>query len=301
MSSLAGKTSYLYHHVVLPPKLPQADDHHIAHEQHLLHSATCALEDLKSVVRAEHLEPVTSAITMIKNLCSSRDSHGNVSEAQLEVILANLVESQTDAAVPLEIKAQNAGILVSRCEDYVTFEFFELSPTNEAAMQKGRLIRIFPGYATRIPVSKMSSDLQTSLAGTIAKMSTQTAPGFQPQVRKNGLFMDEERDTVHPGLVTDFLMNIVAALGETIDVKRVMKNTREETLWSNCLLPWRRSSLWLLLRVSLQLHFAHKGTDERSGDGLYKAFMLVMLSQLLDSVRTKSHNNHDPRALQDLR
>ncbi|KAH7388677.1 hypothetical protein BKA66DRAFT_569000 [Pyrenochaeta sp. MPI-SDFR-AT-0127] len=283
MTSLARATAYLYHHVVLPPKLPQADDHDVAHEQHLLEFVTYALSDLKNILRDEHHETVTSAIATIEYLRTSRDSHGNVSEAQLLKIFTGFIASETEAVVPLEIKAQNAGILMSRCTNNITFEFFELSPTNEAAMRLGRLTRTFPGYAARIPVSKMSLELQKSLAGTIAKMTTQTAPGFQPQVRKNGRMMDEERDTTHPGLVTDFLMNMISALGETTDVKRIMKNTREETLWSDCLQPWRRSPLWLLVRVSLQLQFARKGTDTRPHDELYKAFMLLMLSRMLKS------------------
>ncbi|KAF2844067.1 hypothetical protein T440DRAFT_523791 [Plenodomus tracheiphilus IPT5] len=81
-----------------------------------------------------------------------------------------------------------------------------------------------------------------SIAGTIAKMATQSAPGFQPQARKNGKDEDEYRDTTAPGLVTDFLMTVIAVLGETTDVKRITKATREDVLWTQGKQPWRRSS-----------------------------------------------------------
>lgn len=151
-------------------------------------------------------------------------------------------------------------------------------------MQSGRLIRSFPAHAACIPVKDMTlMDLRTSIAATIAKMSTQTAPGLQPQIRKNNKMMDEARDTSHPGLVTDFLMNVITALGETTDVHRIIKNTREDVLWSDALSPWRRSPLWLLLRVSLQLLFARKECQVKYSDGLYKSFMIFLLARLLQS------------------
>ncbi|KAF1841017.1 uncharacterized protein K460DRAFT_347564 [Cucurbitaria berberidis CBS 394.84] len=279
-------TTYLYHHIVLPPKLPQENDHVNSHERHLFSVVIQVLKDLRDNVRNEHIEAVTSAIATIENLRDGRDHYGDVSEAQLLALLTKLTQGETTGAVPLEIKAQNAGILVSRCSDNLYFEFFELSPTNEAAMRSGRLTRTFPGHASRIPVTKMAElELQKTLASTIAKMTTQTAPGFQPQVRKNGEMLDEDRDTTHPGLVTDFLMNMIAAVGEATDVPGIIKNTREETLWSNCLQPWRRSPLWLLIRVSLQLLFARNDGNTRSSGKLYKAFMIFMLSQLLESAK----------------
>ena len=279
-----GAISYLINHVVLPPKLPQEDDHDAKHEQHIFHFMIGALQDLHNVVKVDYTEVVKKAITTVENLRDGRDDRGDVSEVQLEALLTKLTNSETIGALPLEIKKQNAGILISRCANNLNFEFFELSPTNEAAMQLGRLVRTFPGHVSKIPVSKMTSDLQKSLAGTIAKMTTQAAPGFQPRVRKGGETLDEDRDTTHPGLVTDFLMNIITAIGDTTNVQRISKNTREETLWNDCLQPWRRSPLWLLLRVSLHLHFVRNSRGLQSSDSLYKAFMIFLLSRLLSSV-----------------
>jgi hypothetical protein len=283
----AGAAAYVFHHVVLPPKLPQADDYSAAHEQALLEIVVQALESLKKHVKSEYVGTVNAAIATVKNLRTSRDSYGNVSEVQLQALLAKLTKGDTIEAVPLEVKEQNAGVLVSQCADRLSFEFFELSPTNESVMCSGRLVRFFPGYASKIPTSKMANmDLLKSIAGTIAKMGTQRAPGFQPQVLKNKKTMDEDRDTTHPGLVTDYLMNVLTAFGEPDDVKRIEKHTREEVLWNNCQNPWRRSPLWLLLRVSMQLLFVRKAPDTLHADGLYKAFMVFMLAQLLEQVRS---------------
>jgi hypothetical protein len=60
----------------------------------------------------------------------SRDKNGDLSELQLLTALGKPAHSTADGILPLEIKAQNAGILASRCGDSVVFETFELSPTN---------------------------------------------------------------------------------------------------------------------------------------------------------------------------
>ena len=119
-------------------------------------------------------------------------------------------------------------------------------------------------------------------------MATQSALGFQPQARKNGKDEDEHRDTTAPGLVTDFLMTFIAVLGETTNVKRITKATREDVLWTRCEQPWRRSPLWLLVRVVLQLWFTRNATNLQAPDNLYKAFMICMLSRLLDKVRVST-------------
>ncbi|XP_014555371.1 hypothetical protein COCVIDRAFT_27710 [Bipolaris victoriae FI3] len=284
MESLADTTAYLYHHVVLPPKLPQQDDRSARNDAALLEVVVQALKTLKVHVKNEHVGPVMAAIATVENLRGSRDKHGLTSELQLERLLAQITNGDTAGAVPIEIRGQNAGILASRSGDNIEFEFFELSPTNEAAMKSGRLIRSFPGYAARIPVTKMARNvgLLQSISSTLAKMTTQKVPSFQPKITKNGKIMSEERDTTNPGIVTNLYMNTIAAFGEPIDVKRIWKHTREEVLWNTCLSPWRRSPLWLLLRVSLQLLFVREAPGTLHEDGLYKAFMVSMLARLLE-------------------
>ncbi|KAJ4362800.1 hypothetical protein N0V95_001292 [Ascochyta clinopodiicola] len=278
----ATATIYLVHHVALPPKLPQADDYEAEYERCLLNTTLEALRDLRSSVASQHGAIVTHAIATVENLKRCQDTFGNVSEVQLRKLLDQIADGNCTGTIPLQVKAQNAGILISRENGQITFEFFELSPDNKNAMLNGRLIRSFPGFAAEVSASKLQEEgLTGMLANTISKMSTQAAPGFQPQARKAGRDHDEERDTTHPGMVTDHLLNVIAALGKTKDVVRIMKNTREETLWNTAYKPWRRSLMWLMIRVTLQLLFTRQGLDYPIGDGLYKAFIIHMLARTL--------------------
>jgi hypothetical protein len=184
MAPSAGATAYIFRHLVLPPKLPQEDDHDAAHEQALFEVVIQAHENLKCFVNNEHVGPVVAAIATVENLYSSQDSYGNVSELQLETLLSKLMNGGTIGSVPLLVRQQNAGILVKRLSDGLNFEFFELSPKNESAMCPGRLVRSFPAYASKIPASKMgSADLRKSISGTIAKLTAQKAG---PQEQDDG-------------------------------------------------------------------------------------------------------------------
>jgi hypothetical protein len=286
-SMTVGATAYLVNHVVLPPKLPQKDDYNPAHEQCLIDMVILALKDLREFSKGHDVKQIIgSAVQAIVNLDSIRDRHGHVSELELKQALQQLGQATSDVMVPLEIKAQNAGLLVYRHQDSFVLEPFELSPTNKAAMSSvGRLVRTFPASASKITASTMQDGtFCESLSCTITKLSTQAAPGCQPQVRKNGHLMEEDRDTTAPTMVSQWLMSYIAAYGEQTNTVRISKNTREEVLWDDCRHPWRRSPLWLLIRVTLQLLFTRSGSIERPLQGLYKAFVAQLLSRILQSV-----------------
>jgi hypothetical protein len=190
----AGATAYLINHVVLPPKPPQEDDFDPVLEQCLLDLVLCSLQDQRDHVNDQKAKTdITAAIQSINYFDNSRDRDGNVSELQLQATLKKLMTASSDGKVPLEIKAQNAGLIITRGTDCIIFETFELSPLNEAAMGAvGRLVRTFPGSASSVPTCTMREQgFVDSLAFTLAKLSTQIAPGFQPQVRKAGKMLDE--------------------------------------------------------------------------------------------------------------
>lgn len=60
----------------------------------------------------------------------------------------------------------------------------------------------------------------------------------------------------------------------------IWKHTREDVLWNNNLLPWRRSPLWLLIRTTMQLQFARITSAK-----LYKAAIVNILTRVLQSAK----------------
>jgi hypothetical protein len=228
-----------------------------------------------------HIDLVASAV---QNLRRTRDTYGFISDSRLADLLHGLASSETSVTVPIEIKTQNAAVIISKQEagTDVVFEVFELSPPNETVMRtKGRLKRSFPTFAYRISLEQFQErGLIEALAQTLGRMSWEEAPGFQPQTDKNRQDHDETRDTTHPGLITDFLVHFLSVIGQPTDVQGVWKNTREDVLCKHGFLPWRRSALWLLVRTTMQLQIART-----SSVSVYKAVIVNLLARLLQSVK----------------
>jgi hypothetical protein len=276
--------AYLIHHLVLPPKLPQDDDSDPYLEHSLLRITIQALKEFQDCLcDPMQKQQVQSVLCTVSNLLNVRDTSGYVTESQLAQTLADFNTHEIRGAIPIEIKAQNAGILISRHDNSIVFESFELSPINQETMiAKGRLARSFPACAASLSMEIFGeAELRVSLARTIANLTSQPAPGFQPQVIKAKQSHDETRDTTNPGMVTDFFMNIISALGEATDFVPIWKNTREEVLWYQSKQPWRRSPLWLLLRVTMQLQFSRSMVISRPDESLYKPFTMFLLSMVL--------------------
>ncbi|KAF2276055.1 uncharacterized protein EI97DRAFT_47175 [Westerdykella ornata] len=287
-NTLSSKAvSYLIHHIVLPPGLPQADDSDPDLERCLLRTTISALQEFGNLCPSESLAQVEYVVSTINNLLATKGPHGFINEEQLTTSMQRLADGDGLGAVPLEIKAQNAALLLSRSNGGITFEAFELSPSNESVMAtRGRLVRSFPAVAVEVDVSQFADkEFQRAIAHAISKMSFQHAEGFQPEVTKAGSRHEEERDTTHPGLVTIHLINIIRAVGIAIDPSRIWKNTRDEIMWCDSKLPWRRAPLWLLIRVVMHLCFVRNPVAGERGSDIYKKFMVFFLSKILDHAR----------------
>lgn len=107
----------------------------------------------------------------------------------------------------------------------------------------------------------------------------ETVEEMVPIAKKAGRTMAEIRETAHPALVTDMLMATLASLGHPVSVRQVHKRTRDDSIWDNSLLPWRRSSLWLAIRVTLQTSLLQMANPSKALAS-YKNLMLVLLVKL---------------------
>lgn len=76
--------------------------------------------------------------------------------------------------ITLDVRAQNAGILVRKTMNTIQLEAFELTPLNEAVMStKGRLRRCFPGPTLSLTREQWDEPgFQATFAHAVAKMST---------------------------------------------------------------------------------------------------------------------------------
>lgn len=147
---------------------------------------------------------------------------------------------------------------------------------------EGRLIRDFPGRSVAFLADLIKDDsLRGHIARSLQQMSVERIPECMPKTVKANSEVPEERDTIHPGFVTENFMNILEALGEAPQVSVLQKHIRDDIIWNDSRNPWRRSPFWLVLRVALQSALKSTFPDDVL-HSQYKNFMLFFTSKVLD-------------------
>ncbi|GKU07943.1 unnamed protein product [Fusarium langsethiae] len=270
---------YLVHHIFLPTKLPSGIDGSAENEMLLVDVTLDSLVRFLGECTSEDQSAIKPCVAMIKGLQISKGAQGSLSANDAQEVLRHL-SPQAPVAL-LHVAAQNGGVLVRKTTTSAIFETFELSPANMAVMTtQGRLVRQFPANATEIPYLDFEDKTFLSVfAKTLEKMSYQTAQETVHKVRKAEQDHDEDRETVEPRIVTDLLPSMLRGVGKQVAVPGICKNTREEVMWSNSKLPWRRSPVWLLIRVGLQLTMTRLARKDKDP---YKEFMVFLMAQVLD-------------------
>ncbi|KAF2765281.1 hypothetical protein EJ03DRAFT_369375 [Teratosphaeria nubilosa] len=156
-------------HIFLPPKLPEEEDEECGDV--LIRLIVDALKALRSLVTLPQTQAaIEKATHVVLSLMTIHDNSG-VNEVGLRNAVAQLKDEKT---IAVHVSAQNAAVLVTRKQDQLVFEQFELSPTNEAVLAaKGRLVGCFPGAAVAIPSAVFDeADCASTIARTIATMLT---------------------------------------------------------------------------------------------------------------------------------
>jgi hypothetical protein len=185
--------------------------------------------------------------------------------------------------IPLFIRTQNAGLIFRRRAENVVVETFEASAENEAVLAcTGRLICTYPGPSVAFPFEILQRDtFRGELASFLAQMNVDVLDGAVSLVEKAGSSVPEVRNTAHPRYICDLLVGILGAFKReenvTYEVSKITKHISDDVLWDDCLLPWRRSPVWLVLRVALQTSL-NPSDDHR----LYKALIAFIMSGILN-------------------
>ncbi|KAJ6020467.1 hypothetical protein N7540_005971 [Penicillium herquei] len=277
-----GFFEYILHHVFLPPKLPDGNDYNPLFESLLLKELVIALQSFADYGNSQNpriSDVFGSLILTMNRLIGTFGPRGELLEAELTKVMATL---QAEGGVlPIFVREQNAGILMSQKNDKINIECFELSARNQAVIGTvGRLVRTFPGPGIAVKeVHFANPEFLDAIGQTVACMSHQPVTGTKPKAKKANQLHDEDRDTTDPVMVTGFLMSILRPLSTKMDDIQIDKHIREDVLWNNNRLPWRRSALWLFVRVTLQLVIA-RSFDQPSARQVYKEFMAFFMSGL---------------------
>ncbi|KAK2742649.1 hypothetical protein FQN55_007768 [Onygenales sp. PD_40] len=271
--------SYVIDHLFLPPKLPQKDDYTFENSKALIKACLRASKKFQSFLAPEVHPKWTTLVEMLQGMLDMRDSAGKLLSGNINHKLEKMAVGDV---ISIHITAQNAGLIIRRLNAYYSFELFELSPRSQDVMTtEGRLIRCFPGPVVAIKPDRIADpEFRQTLSDCLVELDNETPAESLPAAYKAGQKHTEIRDTVHPRFATEMLVSILQAVGQSSDVTRIYKRTRDDVIWNQALIPWRRSALWLLVRVSLQTT-AQEGNAKLDKHDDYKAFMAFLMADIL--------------------
>lgn len=297
--------NFLVNHIVLPPKLPQADDSNHTYELALIEFAREQAITFQRDVLAESRSCWAGIVKMLTTWLKV-NAHGSVSkEALMEAvtelnpegsylcILICFVRLDIDFSansvqdcIALHIRCQNAGLMIRKVADGVVFECFEAVPLAEAVMgSKANLRRSFPGRAIQLPVQTFDNlKFVDELTSFLHRLDSEQVDMVRQKTTKAKSEVVEERNSSNPMLVTELLFAILAPYGTLVSSRSIVKRMRDDVCWNSAKLPWRRSPVWLVLKVAIELVLANSGVDNAALH--YKNYMILLTAKLSDVSRT---------------
>ncbi|KAL8299223.1 hypothetical protein RB593_009210 [Gaeumannomyces tritici] len=297
---------YLIRHIFFPPKLPHPDRTSEANERTLLETVCDALKRFRALLCVEQTPAVDRCIRMVSCMMDARDV--SIGCWRADVCEEQIAGLENDDCLAVHIRQQNAGLLITRADAEMHFESLEALAEDTAITDDqgprgtdhggGRLRRRFPARAVAVARSRTIDPafLQPFLRSVTRLDCTQ---------RYN---YEGSRDELgHPVLVNEMLMAVLHPIGRGLagEVVSISKHSREESLsetWPPGFAKptsrdgytrffWRRSPLWLLLRVALQLTLDRAAKREqragRPAVSLYKAVMVFTMGCVLDKAASR--------------
>jgi hypothetical protein len=174
----------------------------------------------------------------------------------------------------MHVRAQNAAVVVRMLIDQVQFEMFEILPkANVVTCATGKLLCSYPGPAVEISHEVFSHEsFLLELASFLVQMDADVLDSAATAV-KAGSTVREVREGAHPRYISELLVGILRGFGQPASVDRITKRIADEVLWKDAYIPWRRSPLWLVIRVALQTSL---------DSNMYKSFMLFFHAHILN-------------------
>ncbi|KAH9048936.1 hypothetical protein EDB84DRAFT_1261517 [Lactarius hengduanensis] len=258
-------------HVFLPPRLPQkgptekAECGTNAALCHVLIQASRAFCQYLSPTQQSTWAPMTKMMETIY-----QTARAPLVEAELKGALSDLAVG--DVFV-MHVREQNAAVVVRVAIDHVQFEIFEVTPPNGVVVStNGRLICSYPGPAVQVsPEIFFNECFLQELSSFLIQMDVDVLDSTATTV-KAGSTVREVRERADPIYISQLLVGILRGFGQPATVDRITKRIGDEVLWKGAYKPWRRSPLWLVIRVALQTSL---------DSDMYKTFMLFFHAYLL--------------------
>ncbi|KAI9458750.1 hypothetical protein HD554DRAFT_1702407 [Boletus coccyginus] len=292
-SPLSAHTStplnYAVTHVFLPVELPERTDYTLENEHSLARAVCAAAHAYGTHVCGTSEQAQWHLITkMLDNLQASVQSE----HMDNDHVISQLRGMQTGDILAFFVRRQNAAIILTKRENCMLCEAFEVSPSGDAVMETLEpLACSYPGSAVETPSEVFDNgDFQFELANFISRPNAADSdlplpPPTDPQYINalfNGVLQNVDRATDEVPRVTKhtaLLTGPLDGVGRPADASRIMKRVRDHVgLWFRTssrpedTSSWHRSLLWLLIRVAIQT-----SVNRSPARASYKRFVLFFI------------------------
>ncbi|CAE6491982.1 unnamed protein product [Rhizoctonia solani] len=262
---------HLVYSVFLPPKLPQE-------EQDETSQSSVDLSIIHSVIQAgdEYMKRSGASSQWNRVRLGLQQLSQQVEDSLDKTQLYQAIKGmRVEDFIPLYIRAQNTGLIIQRQIDHMSFEVFEVqAQANDVMSVPGKIVRHFPGPVVQVPISVARDEgFIKEVSSILAQTNRDIFENAHPKTRKAGMNVRESRDSIHPNYFIQYFFGFLRGFGTTFDPPRITKRLGDEVLWKDAKNPWRRSPIWLIIRVTLQTSLDSKIT--------YKHFMVYHHAHIL--------------------
>ncbi|KAF8551736.1 hypothetical protein OG21DRAFT_1498931 [Imleria badia] len=288
MAFVHTSTSLLYAvtHVFLPVQPPDKSDYTPENDHSLARAVCAAAHAYRTHVCGTSEQAQWHRITrMLDNLQASVQPE----HMDNDLVISQLRGMQTGDILAFFIRRQNAAIILTKQENFTLCEAFEVSPSEyDVRYTPEPLICSYPRSAVETPNGVFDDRaFQSELANFLTRpndvnLGSPLPPPDDPQYANalfNGILQSVGADVPRVTKRVALLIGNLRGGGRTPDFSRVIKHVRDHIgrSWEidGEVSVLRRSPLWLLIRVAIQMSVNHA-----PGRALYKHFMLFFTCTL---------------------
>ncbi|KAF5639084.1 hypothetical protein F52700_4254 [Fusarium sp. NRRL 52700] len=273
----------VFHHVVLPSKLPSrndADDSRLAYD--LGNRLRRALAKFSNDYEQDTWNVLDSSMRATAFL-----NQGQLISHELLELFQGIASGQKTKWLALFVTQQNSALLIHRndIEETVVFEAFQTdAPVKNVLAANHGLTWEFPHRSVQVPFTVFNdTSFLKNLSQFLGQASCESFDQFAAKASKGGQLIAETRNSTDPALIIDMLMSLLEGLGSGLQVQSVRKKVRDDVVLGSSEIPWRRSPYWLVLRVALRRMLRELLDHKCAGMGrvYYKFIICAMLAELL--------------------
>ena len=166
-----------------------------------------------------------------------------------KIVYSQINSLKDDQVFCVYMRSQNACVLIrmlpTEFNNQAVISSFQAQADNSSIMElNGHLVSLFPQFSFYIKETNFIKS--KSFAELLADLSNNTIEQSLPTTTKKGSDRTEVRDVVDSRFVYEWMLPLLAGFSTTSNYpKAVIKKIRDDVVYDNAQLPFRRSGILL--------------------------------------------------------